>query len=37
MSLLKHFADVAKRCKRDELAQLVSDRLMQYLTLYYED
>ena len=36
MSLIKHFSDVAKRYERDELAQEISDRLVQYLNLYYE-
>jgi len=36
MSLLKHFVDVAKKYERNELAQDISDRMMQYLDLYYE-
>jgi hypothetical protein len=36
MSLLKHFGDVAKRYERNELAQDISDRMMQYLAAYYE-
>ena len=36
MSLLKHFVDVAKKYERNELAQDISDRMMQYFDLYYE-
>ena len=36
MSLMKHFVDVAKKYERNELAQDISDRMMQYLELYYE-
>ena len=37
MSLLKHFGDVAKKYERDELAQDISDRMMQYLSAYYQE
>ena len=37
MSLLKHFGGVAKKYERDELAQDISDRMMQYLSLYYTE
>ena len=36
LSLLKHFSDVAKKYERNSLAQDISDRMMQYLSLYYE-
>jgi hypothetical protein len=36
-SLLKHFSGVAKKYERTELAQLISDRVMDYLTLYYSE
>ena len=36
LSLLKHFSDVAKKYERNPLAQDISDRMMQYLSLYYE-
>ena len=35
MSLLKHFGDVAKRYERNEISQTISDRMMEYLTVYY--
>ena len=35
MSLLKHFGDVAKRYQRDEISETISDRMMEYMTLYY--
>ena len=37
MSLLKHFGDVAKKYERNELAQDISDRMMQYLSAYYQE
>ena len=36
MSLLKHFGDLAKKYERNELAQDISNRMMQYLSSYYE-
>ena len=36
-SLLKHFVSVAKKYGRDEIAQDISDRMMQYLDLYYPE
>jgi hypothetical protein len=35
LTLLRHFAEVAKKYERDELSQDINDRLMQYLDLYY--
>ena len=35
MSLLKHFSDVAKKYDRTDLAQDISDRMTQFLSLYY--
>ncbi len=35
MSLLKHFSGVAKKYNRTELAEWLSDRMTQYLSLYY--
>ena len=35
MSLLKHFASVAKKYERDELYDWISDKLTEYLSLYY--
>ena len=37
MSLLKHFGDVAKKYDRTDLVQDITDRMTQFLTLYYED
>ena len=37
MSLLKHFGGVAKKYGRTELAQEISDRMMEYLNLYYAE
>jgi hypothetical protein len=37
LSLLKHFGDVAKRYERNELAQDITDRLTQFVSLYYEE
>ncbi len=36
MSLLKHFGDLAKKYERNELSQDITDRMMQYLSSYYE-
>ncbi len=35
MSLLQHWGEVAKRYERTELSQQISDRMTEYLTLYY--
>ena len=35
MSLLKHFGDVAKRYQRGEISETISDRMVEYMTLYY--
>ena len=37
MSLLKHFNGVAKKYNRNELAQDIEDRMMEYFTLYYDE
>ena len=37
LSLLKHFGGVAKKYGRTELAQEISDRMMEYLNLYYAE
>ncbi|MBP5345783.1 MAG: hypothetical protein J6Y99_06195, partial [Bacteroidales bacterium] len=37
MSLLKHFNGVAKKYERNELAQDIEDRMMEYFTLYYDE
>jgi hypothetical protein len=36
-SLLKHFGGVAKKYERNDLAQEISDRMIEYLTLYYPE
>jgi hypothetical protein len=35
MSLLQHWGEVAKRYERTELSHLITDRMTEYLTLYY--
>ena len=35
LSLLKHFSGVAKKYERNELAQLITDRMMQYIDMFY--
>ena len=35
MSLLQHWGDVARRYDRPEMAQMISDRMKEYLALYY--
>ena len=35
MSLLQHWGDVARRYERPEMAQMISDRMKEYLALYY--
>ena len=35
MSLLKHFGDVAKKYGRDEIAQLTTDRMTEFMMAYY--
>ncbi|MBR1514643.1 MAG: DUF2723 domain-containing protein [Bacteroidales bacterium] len=37
MSLLRHFGDVAKKYDRADIAQLISDRMTEYLMKYYVD
>ena len=36
LSLLRHFSEVAKKYERNDLAQEISDRMMLYLSEYYE-
>ena len=35
-SLLKHFGNVASKYDRTELSEMISNRMMDYLSLYYE-
>lgn len=35
MSLLQHFSEVAKRYERNELSEMISSRMREYVTLYY--
>jgi len=35
MSLLKHFGDVAKKYGRDDIAQLTTDRMTEFMMAYY--